>query len=145
MEGRPSRNLVHLSLAAILLVGCQAPGRIAASKSQFPADARVASMRVNGLSCPLCAHNIHLKLMEVPGVRGVHVDLGAGMVSVALSDTLPPSQQQLGKAVDEGGFTLVRIDMGDGASKMICSSCSCKTCSCVLAGSRCGSGCSCQS
>jgi copper chaperone CopZ len=118
---------------------------MAVSKDHFPADAKIASMRVNGLSCPLCAHNINLKLMEVPGVRGVHVNLGAGMVTVALSDAQPPTQQQIRKAVDESGFTLVSIDMADGASKMICTICACKTCSCVLADFRCGSGCSCKS
>jgi copper chaperone CopZ len=127
------------------LAGCQAGGGGELRMQPFPSDARVAVLRVNGMSCPLCAHNINLQLHDLPGVRGVHVDLGKGLVTVAMANSFPPSEQQLTKAIRDSGFSLVGIDMTDGASKMLCSTCDCTHCSCVLAARRCGPACSCKS
>lgn len=144
MTRRVTATLTLISFLS--LAGCKAAGGGADLETrQFPADARVAVMRVNGMSCPLCAHNINLQLHDLPGVRGVHIDLGKGQVTVAMTDKTPPGEEQLKNAIRDAGFSLMGVDMNGGASKMLCSSCTCKNCSCVLASARCGPDCSCKS
>lgn len=69
-----------------------------------------AVLWVNGLGCPQCASNIDLQLLKVKGVKGVRVDLGAGKVAVDLTGSARPSPDQLAKAVDRAGFTLVKVE-----------------------------------
>lgn len=145
-----TRNTAGLLLVAALvlcpLAGCQSDQREGlAEAGELAADGPVAVMRVSGLSCPLCAHNIHQQLMDVPGVRGVRVDLGKGEVLVSLAESDAPSRETLGAAIEESGFGLLEFVAVGGASRTTCASCTCKICSCAVAKVRCGSGCSCRS
>lgn len=76
-----------------------------------PLDARVAVLTVNGLGCPLCAHNVDNKLRTVAGVEDVRVDLGTGEVTVSLAELIRPSAADFHKAVTDSGFTLRRIEL----------------------------------
>ena len=103
--------------AAIALAACQstprssietgASGAPVASTEPLTADS--ATLTVQGLGCPLCAHNLDKQLLEVPGVQRVSVDLGTGTAVVALSGDRRPSPADLAGAVERAGFTLVGV------------------------------------
>lgn len=137
-------------LAAIvgvaLLGGCQAGATGGmAQKGEIRADGPVAVLHVSGLSCPLCAHNIHQQMMAIPGVLGVRVDLGKGEVIVSLSEKGAPDGKTLGKAIEESGFGMLGVESIGAASGKLCQTCACGTCSCTVAIARCGLDCSCRS
>ncbi len=71
---------------------------------------------VKGMSCPLCANNISLKLNALAGVSDVQVDLGDGRVLVAMSGRDRPTDSQLNNAVRQAGFTPERIEWTNGRS-----------------------------
>jgi copper chaperone CopZ len=75
------------------------------------AQRNTAILWVHGMACPQCANNVDLQLLKVPGVEGVKVDMGSGMVFATLSESNPPSQEQLSRAIERTGFTLKRIQM----------------------------------
>lgn len=87
------------------------PEDIAKAQSKAAIAADSAVLYVNGMGCPLCATNINMQLERVPGVSTVAVDLGVGKVTLGL---LPgakhPSPHTLGEAVEDAGFTLVKIE-----------------------------------
>jgi copper chaperone CopZ len=70
-----------------------------------------AVLTVHGMGCPQCANNVDSQLMKVPGVESVTIDMGSGKVLAKLSPDKHPTRDQLAKAIDETGFTLVKIDM----------------------------------
>ena len=70
-----------------------------------------ATLHVRGLSCPLCANNVEKQLHRVAGIRSVSVNLGTGEVRARLEPSHPPTREQLRRAIEKSGFTLVRIDM----------------------------------
>lgn len=139
------RMICLFSCLLTALLACQPAGKSERPfVSWFPADAPAATLRVNGLSCPLCAHNIDQQLMRVPGVRAVFVNLGKGEVTVAMSETGAPSRDQLSRAIAASGFSLVNIEMDTSASTRLCKTCNCVNCSCVIATQRCDAGCLCS-
>ncbi len=84
---------------------------IAAAKSTKPVDSDTVTLWVNGLGCPLCASNIDHQLKRVAGVQSVYVDLSVGKVTLGLKPGAPhPSPAKLGDAVEDAGFTLVKIE-----------------------------------
>lgn len=84
---------------------------VAATRSSAPIAAGSAVLYVNGLGCPLCASNIDKQLHRVEGVERVTVDLSLGKVDVAFaSGAARPSPAVLGDAVEDAGFTLVKIE-----------------------------------
>jgi copper chaperone CopZ len=82
-----------------------------AGASTTGADAHTAVLTVHGMGCPQCANNVDSQLMKVPGVEAVSIDMGSGKVLAKLSPSHPPSRDQLAKAIDRTGFTLMKIDM----------------------------------
>lgn len=84
---------------------------MAYAKSNSPIESGSAVLWVNGLGCPLCATNIDHQIARVKGVSKVNVDLSAGKVDVGFdSGSEHPSPASLGEAVEEAGFTLVKIE-----------------------------------
>jgi copper chaperone CopZ len=89
------------------------PDDLAALKSTAPVPENSVVLWVNGLGCPLCASNIDRQLARVKGVDRVGVDLGQGKVTLNLKPGAEhPSPARLKDAVEDAGFTLVRIDPG---------------------------------
>ncbi len=84
---------------------------IEAAKSPEPIAADRVVLWVNGLGCPLCASNIDRQLERVRGVESVKVDLSVGKVTLGLSSKgSHPSPARLGEAVEDAGFTLVKVE-----------------------------------
>jgi len=124
----------HSSLGAVslvtfltLLAGCSAPSNtgeyeekpinhtvseadIQRAKSKEPLTSAAAVLYVNGLCCPLCASNIDRQLKRVRGVTSINVDLSVGRVELGLLSGKQPSPARLGEAVEDAGFTLVKIE-----------------------------------
>jgi copper chaperone CopZ len=82
----------------------------AAAHSRDPLTGDTAVLYVNGLGCPLCATNIDKQLMRLPGVSGVQVDLSDGKVTLAMGGKERPSPHQISEAVEDAGFTLVKVE-----------------------------------
>lgn len=89
---------------------------IASAKSTAPIAGDRATLYVNGLGCPLCASNIDRQLERVKGVDTVAVDLSVGKVDIAFKPGAErPSPARLGEAVEDAGFTLVKVETGAAA------------------------------
>ena len=86
------------------------PADEAATHSREPVTGREAVLYVNGLGCPLCATNIDRQLERLPGVAGVQVDLSVGKVTLAFEGDRRPSPHQISEAVEDAGFTLVKVE-----------------------------------
>lgn len=83
----------------------------AAVDRKEPIEGDGALLYVNGLGCPLCATNLEPQLKRVRGVNNVAIDLGAGTARVNLEPgAARPSPARLKKAVEDAGFTLVKIE-----------------------------------
>lgn len=84
---------------------------LAAAKSKSALQADKAVLWVNGMGCPLCASNIDKQLARLSGVSSVKVDLGEGKVWLGMKPGAPhPSPARLGEAVEDAGFTLVKVE-----------------------------------
>ncbi|WP_250324440.1 heavy-metal-associated domain-containing protein [Williamsia sp. CHRR-6] len=59
---------------------------------------------VTGMTCQHCVMSVTEEISEVPGVRGVDVDLDTGLVSVTSDGPVDPAA--VAAAVDEAGFAL---------------------------------------
>jgi copper chaperone CopZ len=81
-----------------------------AAKSETAITTEGAKLWVNGLGCPLCASNIDRQLKRVRGVKAINVDLSVGVVKLNLIQGRQPSPYTLGEAVEDAGFTLVKIE-----------------------------------
>lgn len=89
----------------------------AAAKSDAPIAGAGAVLYVNGLGCPLCASNIDKQLTRVKGVDRVKVDLSQGKVDVGFAPgAAHPSPAALGDAVEDAGFTLVKVEAAGAAA-----------------------------
>lgn len=104
-----------LSLSAMLFVGCETTQRAGTGATAYadqttPIETSTATLVVHGMGCPLCANNVDKQLLTVPGVTDVNINLGNGEVKVHLAPANRPSRQQLARAVDQSGFTLVSIN-----------------------------------
>lgn len=79
-------------------------------KSESPLAGASAVLWVNGLGCPLCATNVDKQLERVPGVSSVAVDMSSGKVTIGLEGDTRPSPARLAHAVEDAGFTLVKVE-----------------------------------
>ncbi len=112
--------LYRLSCVGVLLIlavpACRSPGARVGPAAGERADASslgqgdAAVLHVDGLSCPLCAHNVTLQLKRLDGVRDVRVNLGTGEVRVECDRGGGPSRDALTQAVHDAGFTLKSIE-----------------------------------
>lgn len=81
-----------------------------ASPSNESVFASQATMRVDGLGCPMCAESISLVLGSIEAVESSHVDLSNGVVTVDLNPKVAVTAAQLRSAIDDGGFTFRAVE-----------------------------------
>ncbi len=79
------------------LAACDAP------PAPLPADGPRIEMLVHGIDCAGCAREVEAALTQLPGVAAVSVDRRDGRVTVVVSETNPPTRQQLIDAVQRSG------------------------------------------
>lgn len=121
------RRVLSIAVIAAVMGGCAAGGsepqyeenavihQVTAAdtelaKSKEPLASTGAVLYVNGLGCPLCATNVDKQLARVKGVSTIETDLSHGLVTVGFVGSVKPSAYQLGEAVADAGFTLVKIE-----------------------------------
>jgi len=64
--------------------------------------------QVTGMTCGHCVAAVTAELSQLPGVRGVSVDLPTGGVTVTSDAPLPIDEVRT--AVDEAGYALAGVD-----------------------------------
>lgn len=103
--------LISLALTAGA-VGCQ--NRPRPDVTSIAADDQIRAdqvmLTVEGLSCPLCATNVDRQLARLPGVSKVTINLGDGTLFIDVKPGESVSQSALRHAIEEAGYTLVRVD-----------------------------------
>lgn len=106
------RKLSVVAVCGLLVLGCQSNRSqdAAAGYTSAPIETSTATLVVHGMSCPLCANNVDKQLLRVEGVQDVIIDMGDGTVRVTFTEDKRPSRAQLARAIDQTGFTLVRIN-----------------------------------
>ena len=85
---------------------------LACQSTTTPQQAPLAEFRneleiglpVFGMSCPKCANNITLQLIELDGVVTVDVDMGRGFVTVQAEPGKVPTRAAFVEAVTAAGF-----------------------------------------
>ncbi|MEZ6164680.1 MAG: heavy-metal-associated domain-containing protein [Phycisphaerales bacterium] len=115
-----STAVITLTAATLTLGACGStqtrtdatPGtdNTVASTSSESVYASQATMRVDGLGCPMCAESISLVLGSVEAVESSHVDLSNGIVTVDLNPRVAVTSRQLRSAIDDGGFTFRSVE-----------------------------------
>lgn len=105
-----------VSLVSVLLmtsVGCgSTQTRDEAQASSVSEDvvyAKIATLRVDGLGCPMCAESISILMGNIDAVNESRVDLSTGTVHVDLNPEVGVSAAQLRGAIIDGGFTFRSI------------------------------------
>lgn len=63
-------------------------------------------LKVDGMSCPFCAHGVEKKLKGLDGVMAVEVNIGKGSVQVEMKQDSDLTEDQAKKAVKDAGFSL---------------------------------------
>ena len=108
-------NTKHAAFALLLPlfgVACQsAPPADASLLAEFRND-REIGLPVFGMSCPKCANNITLKLLELDGVATVDVDMGRGFVTVQAAPGKVPTRAAFVEAVTTAGFSVPSREPG---------------------------------
>lgn len=110
---KSSTAIVVSAVLVAFLVACgSTPPRIEPSGMVVSSSdgAAVASIRVDGLGCPMCAESISILMKSVDGVQGSRVDLSTGIVTVDLDPSVLVSSAELRSAIDDGGFTFRSIE-----------------------------------
>jgi copper chaperone CopZ len=65
------------------------------------------TVNVSGMTCGHCVMSVTEELTELEGVESVDVDLVAGGVSpVVVTSTRELSEDEIGKAVEEAGYSV---------------------------------------
>ena len=69
------------------------------------AQVEKATVKIDGLSCPLCAHGLDKKLKKVEGVEKLEVMVDEGTAKITVKKGSSLSIEEVEKAVKDGGFT----------------------------------------
>jgi copper chaperone CopZ len=108
---RSPSSLLRSTALAALLGACTTIAADPSLGDATPIDSAGAVVTVHGMGCPQCANNLDLQLCALPGVQGVDVDMGSGVVRVTLAGQPPrPSPKQLAEAVRDSGFTPLKVE-----------------------------------
>lgn len=111
-------SVLSITIVPLLLVGCgstqtrsDAPdaNTSSAMTSTEAVYAKGATLRVDGLGCPMCAESITVLMGNIEAVTESKVDLSTGTVHVDLNPSIAVSEAELRSAIDDGGFTFRSI------------------------------------
>jgi copper chaperone CopZ len=103
--------VVVLSLAAGCLSTTGGHRLVDAERGGSLAGHRTVVLTVYGLSCPLCSNNLNGRLRRIEGVEDAIIDLKTGAVTVKFADGHHVTRGDIGKAVEDAGFTLKDIQL----------------------------------
>ncbi len=110
------KTLTIVSMCSILpatLIGCGTTQTRDDAPTQSVSDemvyAKGATLRVDGLGCPMCAESISILMGNIDAVTESRVDLSTGTVHVDLDPSMGVRESELRSAIDDGGFTFRSI------------------------------------
>ena len=113
-------TLVSTTLIAfgLMMTGCETTTtRDDSSTMTATADEPIhishATMRVDGLGCPMCAESISVLLGNIDAVRDSQIDLSTGTVRVDLDPQIAVRASDLRSAIVDGGFTFRSISYSE--------------------------------
>ncbi len=93
-------------LIPLFMLACQSTSPDnATALAEFRND-REIGLPVFGMSCPKCANNITHKLVDLPGVFDVTVDMENGFVVAKAAPGFVPTREEFVEAVTAAGFTV---------------------------------------
>ena len=102
-------------LFAVTLFGCEStPTADRPPLDPTNADAQV---KVSGMSCPQCSHNIKVIMDRMDGIDQTRVDLGAGRVLIAFDEGQTVSKEDISLAVKDAGFTPGEVTYKQGGGQ----------------------------
>jgi copper chaperone CopZ len=108
------RHAMKTLLAATLLVTlapvalAHGPGKTAEPKAA-EAIIPTLSVRVDGMTCVMCAQTMESAFSKEPGVTGVHVDVEAGQVHIALALGAELTEDRIRAVVTAEGYEFVSL------------------------------------
>ena len=70
------------------------------------------NIKVNGLVCDFCARSLEKIFLKRDDVAGIKVDLGKGLVAVAMKPGLTIDDTTLTKLITDSGYNVAAIDRG---------------------------------
>ena len=70
------------------------------------------NIKVNGLVCDFCARSLEKIFLKRDDVAGIKVNLGKGLVAVAMKPGLTIDDTTLTKLVTDSGYNVAAIDRG---------------------------------
>jgi copper chaperone CopZ len=66
-------------------------------------------VKLEGMSCPFCAHGVEKKVKEMKGVASAAVDLKASTVAIEMKDGATLPEADVKKAIADAGFSFVSL------------------------------------
>jgi len=106
MKSSMRLGLALLVSLPLLSFACQSTTPLQqAPLAEFRDDHQIG-FPVFGMSCPKCANNITLQLLDLDGVRTVEVDMGQGFVTVQAEPGKVPTRAAVVEAVTAAGFSV---------------------------------------
>lgn len=80
----------------------------ASTHGSSPVQGPYVRLAVNGMGCPQCVTNVDEQLERQLGAKDVRVNLESGIVTARFDRV--PTPDQLNKAIDDAGLTLVKVE-----------------------------------
>ncbi len=92
-----SRTIVGLAVVVLALWVASASAQMATQTYR---------LHVDGLACPFCAYGIEKQLSRIDGVETIDIDIGAGAITLTVSDGKTLDESTARRAVEAAGFSL---------------------------------------
>ena len=73
-------------------------------------EIRPIVVRVNGLVCGFCAQGIKKRLLSLPAIQSVQVNLGEKRVSITLKPKTVLTDADIKTTIQQAGYAVVRIE-----------------------------------
>ena len=97
LAGRRLPKLVDLAVVVLALWVASASAQMATQTYRLHAD---------GLACPFCAYGIEKQLSRIDGVETIDIDIGAGAITLTVTDGKTLDESTARRAVEAAGFSL---------------------------------------
>lgn len=102
-------------LFAVALIGCESTPTV--DRPPLDPTNADAQVKVTGMSCPQCSHNIKVIMDRMEGIEQTRVDLGAGRVLIAFDEGKTVSKEEITLAVKDAGFTPGEVTYKKGSGQ----------------------------
>ena len=101
--------IIRLSFILFFTVFLFGMGDTPNSEELKSSKSSIVQIRVDGMTCSMCAQSIEKKLKENNTVQSITVDFETKVIEVTYNEKKPLSDQQINDAVYYAGYDLVSI------------------------------------